>query len=65
MRKLSRRAIEDKLSIYQSLLAAVQDSSRDKLLINGLIDRLGTCINHDKSTILYNKPKNRWETVTL
>ena len=34
MRKLSRKAIQGRSSIYQSLLSTVQDSSRDKLLIN-------------------------------
>ena len=48
MRKLSRKTIEDRLSFNQNLLSAVQDSSRDKLLINELIDSLGTRINHDK-----------------
>ena len=48
MRKLSRKTVEDRLSFNQSLLSAVQESSRDKLLINGLIDSLGTRINHDK-----------------
>lgn len=48
MRKLSRKTIEDRLSFNQNLLSAVQDSSRDKLLINELIDSLGTRIDHDK-----------------
>ena len=47
MRKLSRKDIKDRSSINQSLLSAVQDSSRDKLLMNGLIDRLGTRSDQD------------------
>ena len=67
MRKLSRKTIEDRLSFNQSLLSAVQESSRDKLLINGLIDSLGTRINHDKevrvlfSTIKIKNNNNKTE----
>ena len=68
MRKLSRKAIKGRSSINQSLLSAMQDSSRDKPLTNGLIDRLGTCINHDKEVrVLFCiiKPKNRLESDLL
>ena len=68
MRKLSRRAIKDRSSINQSLLSAMKDSSRDKPLTNGLIDRLGTCINHDKEVrVLFCiiKLKNRLESDLL
>ena len=68
MRKLSRKAIKDRSSINQSLLAAVQDCSRDKPLTNGLIDRLGTRINRDKEVrALFRiiKPENRLESDLL
>jgi len=48
MRKLSAKTIEDRLYFNQSLLDAVQINSRDKLLINGLLDKLERRINHDK-----------------
>ena len=68
MRKLSRKAIKDRSSINQSLLSEMQDSSRDKPLTNGLIDRLGTFVNHDKEVrVLFCiiKPKNRLESDLL
>lgn len=48
MRKLSRKAVEDRLFFNQSLLSAVQIDSRDKLLVTGLIDKLEIRVNHDK-----------------
>lgn len=48
MRKLSAKAIEERLFFNESLLSAVQISSREKLLISGLIDKLETRINNDK-----------------
>ena len=62
MRKLSGQAIEDRLFFNQSLLNAVQVNSREKLLINGLIDKLETRINHDKQvgvlSLFYNSRMN-------
>ena len=48
MRKLSGQTIEDRMLLNQSLLNAVQVNSRDKLLVNVLIDKLEVRINHDK-----------------
>ena len=48
MRKLSSRVIEDRLFFNQSLLNAVEVPSRDKLMVNCLIEKLESRIHHDK-----------------
>lgn len=48
MRKLSGQSIEDRLFFNQLLFNAVKINSRDKLLINGLVDKLEARIDHDK-----------------
>lgn len=53
MRKLSGKAIEDRMIFNQSLLSAVQINSTDKLQINGLMEKLETRISHDKEVRVY------------
>lgn len=47
-RAMSGQSLEERLYFNQSLLSAVQINSRDKLLINGLIEELEKRIDHDK-----------------
>jgi len=47
-RAMSGQSLEERLYFNQSLLSAVQINSRDKLLINDLIEELEKRIDHDK-----------------